>query len=851
MPHDVVRQHRVGVRHLVAACGADRLVQQRAVGARHDAGRLRRGLVRAAGGERRSRRACAVVVGHGVVVDDRLHRILQRDAAARRSGRVVHHLVVGDVQPVPRSRIARAPAHVQAVDELGADTAAVARTRLVALHQVGRHRHVAAARRERRGGRRGQRGLAADEDAAAGDIRELVERLVEDHGVVGDGAVVAPAQMADAAAVAHGEVAADMVARNLVAVAAGMQRNPAARAVAAAVLRDVVVMDAHIGIQRVGVAAVLQVGGGIKNGRIDQVRMAEPDAAAVGAMVADELVVADLQEPGIAVDEDAAAVVRTADGEAVDACVAAVVERLRAARLGHYQDARALFAIEQGGLVVGRVKAGELAGQQVEAACGNQLVDLVAPCRQFVGRHLGRVDVRGRRPPALQTDFLVHDDEFVIDAGRHHDQVAGYGGINRGLDFGAGRDDPDGVGGCGPVAAYRDRDTGNAGLAVAARDLQLPGARPDRNAGDDDAVAPGDDRQGRAVKRYCTAALGRAETMVAQDGHGGGRSAVVRRVGHFRHAGRDDGQPRLRGSTHGRNRHVRPVLADAARRLAFHRIDHRRARFELAVQRGCIDFNDRHAECLRCRHSARTGRAHRNAGCTGISSIRRPANDTRCGVDRHSHRRYIQREYDRTAAGVAGLHRIGIRHTLNGSGDRRRGDRRQPACSGIKNVVGGRRVDQPVAITVVRPGLPQVKGALRQCGLEFADAGIGKGIDQQRHHPGGMRRCIGSARNNRIERQSAERQICGADVDPRSGHLRIDHAVAGGLAACAETGDGQQRIYRAGGKSCRVVAGTQAGQWRWAVVAGGNRHGDARRLEHVEIAAEFHDALPGGSHQPP
>ena len=171
MPHDVVRQHRIGVRHLVAAgrlrscCTAALLWARDTMPA--GCGDDWLGLP---GWKRRPSRARAVVVGHGVAGDARFHRVLQRDAATSRSRHVVHHLVVASASTGTSLRRARRPAHVQAVDELGADAAAVARAGLVALHQVGRHRHVAAYRARTRRGRRSQRSLAADEDAAAGDV---------------------------------------------------------------------------------------------------------------------------------------------------------------------------------------------------------------------------------------------------------------------------------------------------------------------------------------------------------------------------------------------------------------------------------------------------------------------------------------------------------------------------------------------------------------------------------------------------------------------------------------------------------------------------------------------------------
>ncbi len=155
-------------------------------------------------------------------------------------------------------------------------------------------------------------GLTADEDAAAVNRVGLGEGLVEDHDVVLDAAAVGQAQVADAATVALAEVAADPVLLDPVGVGARVQRDAAARAAeGAAVLGDVVVVDADPVVHRVGVVRPIRSSG--------QGRVADTDAAAVEAGVGGEAVVADVQELVVAVDHDAAALARADDGEAVDA----------------------------------------------------------------------------------------------------------------------------------------------------------------------------------------------------------------------------------------------------------------------------------------------------------------------------------------------------------------------------------------------------------------------------------------------------------------------------------------------------------------------------------------------------
>ncbi len=215
--------------------GLMRRQQRRAVGPGHDArAGLRRRLLRASGREGLARHRQAVVVGDGVVLDRDLDRVLQRDAAAGQARHVVHDDVVVEVDPVPATGLPGLSCDVLAVDRGQADAAAVAGAGRVALDQVAGDLDVTGARAE--AAHRQRRG-AADEDAAAGDRLGLVEALVEEDLVVGDQrhravAAVTSAQagVADAGALARGEVAADPVPGDGVRVGAGAHRDAAAGA---------------------------------------------------------------------------------------------------------------------------------------------------------------------------------------------------------------------------------------------------------------------------------------------------------------------------------------------------------------------------------------------------------------------------------------------------------------------------------------------------------------------------------------------------------------------------------------------------------------------------------------------
>ncbi len=194
-----------------------------AVRARDDAGRLRRGPARGVAVEGRAHGGRAVVVGDGVVDDEHPGAVLQRDAAAGQPGHVVHDDVVVEVDAVPGADAVVPPSDqdVRAVDELGADAAAVAGAGQVALDQVGQH---VARRRRLRSARSAAMGAAPPMKMPPPlTVHPLVEGLVEQDGVVGDGAAVAQAEVADAAAVARREVAADGVLADLVAVGPGVE----------------------------------------------------------------------------------------------------------------------------------------------------------------------------------------------------------------------------------------------------------------------------------------------------------------------------------------------------------------------------------------------------------------------------------------------------------------------------------------------------------------------------------------------------------------------------------------------------------------------------------------------------
>ncbi len=287
--------------------------------------------------------------------------------------------------------------------------AAIAAAGLIALDAVAIDRHGTAARTGRLSI---QRLLTGDEQAAAGDRQTLIEGLIEHDRIRGDNAG-AKAQMADAGAFAGGEVADDEVMVHIVVVATGMQRYAAAGAVDAAVLGDMVVLDAQIIVLGIHVDLYPRFRRRFKH----QVRMTRTDAAAVKTLVAADAVVADHQVVGVTVDQNRTALIGAVDRKAVNP---GAVER--AVGCTQHDDGGAEFGIERVGWVLAR--------QQVEL-CGQARGDISLPGAQFIGRHLDRVDARAGSGVArnagaapLQPHILMEDNQLIVDAGGHQDQGA-------------------------------------------------------------------------------------------------------------------------------------------------------------------------------------------------------------------------------------------------------------------------------------------------------------------------------------------------------------------------------------------------------------------------------------------
>ena len=105
----------------------------------------------------------------------------------------------------------------------------------------------------------------------------------------------AAAVVRDAAAVALREVAADVVGRDAVALAAVVDADAGARVEQAAVLADLVVVDVDVVVVRVDEVRVAR----------EERRVADADARGRAALVVRDDVVADLEEARVAVHEDA------------------------------------------------------------------------------------------------------------------------------------------------------------------------------------------------------------------------------------------------------------------------------------------------------------------------------------------------------------------------------------------------------------------------------------------------------------------------------------------------------------------------------------------------------------------
>lgn len=244
-------------------------------------------------------------------------------------------------------------------------------------------------------------------------------QLVEQHPVPGDQAVVALAQVPDAAPVVHVEIAADEVVGDLVVIRAVADGNPAAGGVLAAVEQDVVMVHGDVVVLVVGVGP----GGGV-----DQERAPDPDTSAPDAAIAGDPVVADLQVRRVAVHHDAA-VLRTGDGKAVDAGLQRLGEQIG---LAEHEDAGALLVIQRPD-ADGLVQRRRLPGQQLRGSGGNHGSRLVAPVRDLGAGVRERID-DGSLAPALQLDRLVHDDLFAVPARSDQNEIAVRGRVNGRLD---------------------------------------------------------------------------------------------------------------------------------------------------------------------------------------------------------------------------------------------------------------------------------------------------------------------------------------------------------------------------------------------------------------------------------
>ena len=584
----------------------------------HQAGRLCDRLRVAGPGEGHLRRRRAVVVGDGVVGDPHAQRILQGHATRGAARHVVDDDVVEQPDQVPRTR--GAARHIEAVHLLQTDTGTLTRAGVVALDQVGVDGDVAGTGRETT---HRQRRRTADEDAAAVRIGALVEVLVEDDRVVGDLAAVGETQLPDAAAVTHGVIAADVVAGHQVIGRTVTQRYAAAGTeLRAAVLRYPVVADTHVIIEGIRITAEERVG------IVDQLRMADADTAAIGAVVAHHAVVGDFQEPRVAAGQDAAAVVGAGDGDAVDTGVAGVDEDMpvrcaAGGRVGgHHENPGPFFGAEQQRLVVGCVVTQGLPRQRIEGAIDTRdhgrlariridrragravgdvggagrrtaagihlLVKQRAPVLQRQRARLGGVDGHGWSAPALQLDLLVHDHELVIGAGRDENEVAIYRRrrIDDLLDAAASGDQ------LRHTVFHRHRDTDLGGRTAGASHHQLPGGGVGRHRHGDSVGAPGVDRQSHAIQGDLATRPQCAETIVALDGLGGtGKVGVV--IG-IRHIDGADGNDRQRAASLGQVRAGQAVVADA--------IDLWRSLAEFAVERvliaACIGRNRDH-RCIK------------------------------------------------------------------------------------------------------------------------------------------------------------------------------------------------------------------------------------------------------------
>src|SRR5271165_3991133 len=360
---DGSRQIRLQTRAVLDA-HESRDLRTRSLRADHAIGSLRAGQRSPNRGEQDSRRSRGRVGDNRVVDDVYVQSVDQGDSSAIPAGYVVRDDVVGNRRRVPLCWVCREREHVRAVDCLQAQAAAAAGFRGVAHDQVGIDDQVGtnavAGRTEecriqtinvdRATAIRIDIGRAHDEETAAVGRDGRVETLVEQDRVVFDVAVVAESQVSDAAAVTAAQIAADPVVVELVVVGAGADAHAASPRRGAGeqlvaggrVQRDIVVMNVDVQVlavwqlrteYRAELAGGRRVGDelsrctpdgeallGHDGDRYGELTLAKVDAARERSGIAVNPVVGDLQVMVPAVDEDAAATLRTlSDGQPIDA----------------------------------------------------------------------------------------------------------------------------------------------------------------------------------------------------------------------------------------------------------------------------------------------------------------------------------------------------------------------------------------------------------------------------------------------------------------------------------------------------------------------------------------------------
>ncbi len=451
-------------------------------------GRLRIGLVGVPRREGRAGRRRAVVVGDGVVDHEHLGRILQGYAARRQAGYIVHDHVVEHQYLVPGRVVGRRNEHILAVDAAQQHAAAVARSCVVALNQVRDDRDRAGSRRllDRRADRLRQtcdEKTTARAGTAGATAGRLLEALVEQNLIIGNQAVGTEPIVGDTPTVAQRVVPADVVVCDLVVITAGVECNTGSRREQRAVLADVVVMNRHVVVLGARVGAVVPV---------REVRVAQADTAAVEALVVHDMVIADLEVPGIPVDYDAGRLIGAGDGESIDTGRDGVAESPLFRR---HEDPRSFLCFEQPGAGIKAARAGRqrqvvaLTREQVNlrwCAVG-QGIHLLPPELQILGGASDCVDLGRRRAPALQFDRLGHDEHLEVGSGRHEDQIARLRHIEHILDLGV-------RGYCSDFSGIvPDMDGDGVGrrlAAIGSSDHQLAGLRVRRHRACNQAIRP-------------------------------------------------------------------------------------------------------------------------------------------------------------------------------------------------------------------------------------------------------------------------------------------------------------------------------------------------------------------------